>query len=55
MKHGNKRSSTHTNSHAEQKSMSGKTCLRLVERLGLSVTMTGNFVKFCFKLIYTHA
>ena len=28
-------------------SMSGKTCLRLVEILGLPVTMTATFVKFC--------
>ena len=28
-----------------RRSMSGKTCLRLVEILGLPVTMTGNFCK----------
>ena len=30
-----------------RRSMSGKTCLRLVEILGLPVTMTATFVKFC--------
>ena len=32
-----------------RRSMSGKTCLRLVEILGLPVTMTGNF---CKNLLY---
>ena len=30
------------------RSMSGKSCLRLVEMLGLPVTMTGNFCQFMF-------